>query len=246
MKFVDTYFYAPPSNIEDETITFPSQELQHISRVLRLKKGDVVIVVDGEGHTYEAEIVVSRKGELAGHVIRELGLKNETKTNFYLGLPLIKPSHLEIAIDMVVQLGAKGLWIFKPDRVATEWDAQRIANFTERVKRLMISSMKQSKRAYLPELIPTGKLDDILKFRSRFKGIFYGHPFGIPAFATDFLTLNESYLLLVGPEGDFSHRELEFLEDVRALPISLGPRRLRTETAIVALFLKALAFAKEV
>lgn len=245
MKTVDTYFYAPPSNIDNDLIFFPEDELIHISRVLRLSENDTIVVVDGEGNAYETELIV-KKGQLAGKIIGKLEIKNETETALYLGLPLIKPSHLEIAIDMSVQLGIRGLWIFKPDRLSSEWDSERVSKLSERIRRIMVASMKQSKRAYLPEIIPYGSLDDILKFRKLFDGIFFGHPFGIPSLGGDLLIKGGSYLLIVGPEGDFSARELEFLEEIRGIPVSLGPRRLRTETASIALVLKVLNYLREI
>jgi 16S rRNA (uracil1498-N3)-methyltransferase len=106
--------------------------------------------------------------------------------------------------------------------------------------------MKQSKRATLPKIIPVAPIDELIRLRKMFEAIFFAHPFGLPSFDYRSFKEGEAYLLLVGPEGDFSAREKEFLREISAIPISLGPRRLRTETAAVAFLVKALCVSREI
>ena len=153
---------------------------------------------------------------------------------------------MDPAIDFCTQLGVESFWFIKADRVDEKWSEKRIKSFTRRAVRKMIASIKQSQASILPHIYPITELDELLRMQDNFDYILYGDPYGLPSLAGLGLQTGARYLLLVGPTADFSSREKHFLAQLKAIPLSLGKRRLRTETAAVIITAKLLTFLKEI
>ncbi len=242
----DTYFYVPPENVGDKEVIFTPEEAGHILRVWRLSDGAMVVVTDGEGKLYDVVLRRQKKRGLRGEIVSIREAEDRLSTHITLGLGLVSSSRLEPVIDICTQVGVSAFWFFRADRLGERWSAERVNAFTARVKRVMVSSIKQCKASILPHIYPVCELDELLRMRSGFDFIAYGDPFGLPGLAGLGLSAGLRYLLLVGPAGDFSPREKELLAQLKAIPISLGRRRLRTESAAMVFAVKLLSFLKEI
>jgi 16S rRNA (uracil1498-N3)-methyltransferase len=243
MKHITTSFYIPPEGFIRGEMIFPEGEAEHLSRVLRAREGDEVIVVDGVGHTYRVRLTKADIKRTKGEVLAEIKSAPEPNIINTLGIGTIHQEKLEFAWDACVQLGISRLL-----PVRTEYGIERLradGRNIERLRAVSIRAMKQSRRAVLPQVLPPVNLPALLK-EGTFKHILFGDPDGLPSPPKDPPKLGEGVLLLVGPEGGFSSEEKRLIADCGGIPISLGPRRLRTETAAIALAIISLKWSEDI
>jgi 16S rRNA (uracil1498-N3)-methyltransferase len=206
-----------------------AEESVHITRVLRKKTGDLIHLTNGLGDLYLAEIIeASPKGCLLSlSRVSEL----EPQRNYKLRMavaPTKNISRFEWFLEKAVELGVDELI-----PLLTEHSERRNINIP-RLEKIAVSAMKQSFKLALPEISnPIGlmealdRLSDGPIFMARLDEDEVPH-------LADALG-NESALgILIGPEGDFSHREKSLALAAGALQVHLGPSRLRTETAALA------------
>jgi len=243
MKHTTTNFYVPPNEIQNGRVSFPKDESNHLSRVLRAETGDIVRIIDGVGNAYEVEIVRSDPDYSRGKILKGIDSAPEPSLRYTLAVGTINPRRLESAWDSCVQLGISSLipmWTsFSTDRLRPD------GKYIDRLHTVSKRAMKQSGRAVLPEVQEPVSLVELLK-RGRFEYIFYGEPDGLPNPPQKTTLLSHSVLLMIGPEGGFSSEEIRLLEDCSAIPISLGPRRLRSETAMIVLSIIALRWSGDI
>lgn len=239
-------FYAPGL---PECRELPSEEAAHAVRVLRMKEGDELLATDGRGTFYECSIAAASPK----HCLLDIGHEHAAAPLWRGGI------HLAVAptknMDRMEWLAEK----------ATEigWDSLAFLNCknserrvikTERIEKIVVSAAKQSRKARMPEIIPMTAFRDFVNrpFEGQ-KFIAHCHDNLQPsadgaeasrpnAFLADVLRQAGNVIVLIGPEGDFSTDEVRQAIDAGFIPISLGPSRLRTETAaLVAVHLMNLS-----
>jgi len=220
-------FYTP--DIQGNSYRLNENESRHAVRVLRLNKGGEVILVDGQGTWYEAEIMEAHP--------KACVLKIRSRKNNYKSLPY----HLHLAVSPTKNTDRFEWFLEKATEIGiTEITplysrrSERRQVKAERLERILISAMKQSQSAWKPKLNPGTGLEEFLAIqRSGQLGIAHCHP--LERKGIESLGKRSSYTLLVGPEGDFTEDEVEKALQAAYQPIQLGESRLRTETAAVYL-----------
>lgn len=216
-------FYTPDILTKAE---LPEEEAAHCSRVLRLSAGDEITLTDGKGNFYLAEITATTNKRCTVMV-------KETKPQEALW-----PCHLHIAMAPTKNMDRNEWFAEKATEIGFDeltflncrFSERKIIK-TERIEKILISAIKQSLKARLPKL---NEMTDFDKFIAQdFKGQkFIAHCYeGEKPFLKDVLRKGEDALVLIGPEGDFSEKEVEKAIEKGFIPISLGKSRLRTETA---------------
>jgi len=217
-------FYTP--ELTGKTYTLDETESKHCIRVLRLSKGDEITLVDGRGGFFMAEIADPNPKRCTVNVVKSelnFGLR---KFQVQVAIaPTKNIERLEWFLEKVTEIGI--------DRVTPllcrHSERKEIKN--DRLEKVMVSAMKQSLKAYLP------KLDELTKFNDFIKLPFAGQKFIAHCeeqhreFLKNLVKSGENYLILIGPEGDFSPEEIEMAIQAGFQPVSLGESRLRTETA---------------
>lgn len=216
-------FYAPEITTE---LQLPEIEAMHCIKVLRKKAGDIIQVTDGKGSFYQAEITEAN--------IKHCRLKifeTRKQVSYWSG-------KIEIAIAPTKNMD-RNEWFAEK---ATELGIDKISFLncryserkeikTERIEKILISAMKQSLKACLPQI---QKMTDFKRFVEQ---DFPGQKFIAHCYPEEKKMLSHAYekgenvLILIGPEGDFSEEEVAFAKQKAFVPISLGESRLRTETA---------------
>ena len=221
-------FYASPEQISTNHIELSGEEAKHAAKVLRYQQGDSITVVDGEGGWYEGR--VSRILRDAMHI--EVDSKTDRKKpapDRTIAMGIIKKrDRLEFAVEKAVELGASEIVLFRGEHSVK----QNVRG--DRLQSTVLAAMKQSLRAWLPEVTVCSSLKEVLQ-RFGNKKILVARqseegPIGIP----DPLKEPFDLLLTVGPEGGLSEDEISLLKRHEATYVSLGKNRLRTETAVVA------------
>jgi 16S rRNA (uracil1498-N3)-methyltransferase len=221
-------FYAPPSQINNGFIELLDQEAAHATKVLRASEGDSIEVVDGKGGWYNGYIRrITKKSvqiEIAEHQ-----QKNATDSGLVLGMGIIKKrDRLEFAIEKAVELGVSQIWLFRSEHTVKENVRM------DRLKSIAIAAMKQSLRAWLPEIVFYPSFKAVLSAAGKAQIVAAHEKVDINE-TVDENQVKEKKLLLVGPEGGFSDNEVNMLTEHNARMVSLGSNRLRTETAALAL-----------
>lgn len=217
-------FYAPDIAT---TMLLPDEEAQHCVRVLRLKEGEEVEVVDGKGRLHLCRILNANAKNCAVEIVRTTDVKPHWGCRITVAIaPTKNMDRMEWMAEKVTEMGV--------DRIVPllcRYSERKVLK-TERLRKILVAAMKQSLKATLPQL------DDLTPFADFMKALPDGQRFiaycdpAIPR--RDFVKecLPESDVtILVGPEGDFSQPEIRAALDAGFIPVSLGDSRLRTETA---------------
>ena len=224
------YFYCSPENISSDAVLIDGEEFAHLVHVMRKKIGDEIRVVDGLGTAYDVTLVEMKKREAKGKITSRFENYNEPSVLLTLAVGILKnPSRFDFLVEKVTELGAKEIIPITTERTIPSHAK------TDRWQKLALAAMKQCGRGYLPHVRSLLALEEVLKESSTFKHKLIAHETSsssIGEYRSKFKP-NESILVLIGPEGGFSEEEIQRCTDAGFTHISLGTRRLRTETAAI-------------
>ncbi len=216
-------FYTP--EINSALYTLSEEESKHCIKVLRLQKDDVIYLVDGKGGFFKTRIVDEHPKRCTVEVVestREYG-----KRNHYLHIavaPTKNMERLEWFLEKATEIGIDEITPVICQR------SERKEVKTERLNKIIESAMKQSIKAYHPQLNEAIPLKEFLK-KKHSGDKYIAHCIEESTRATLQVSGSQHYLILIGPEGDFSPEEVELAMKSGYIPITLGESRLRTETA---------------
>lgn len=217
-------FYTP--DLSGTTYTLDEPESKHCVRVLRLEKGDEITLVDGRGGFFKAEIDDPNPKRCTVKVVySEL---NYGLRNFQVQVAIAPTKNIERIEWFLEKTTEIGINRVTP-LLCHHSERKEIKH--DRLEKVMISAMKQSLKAYLPQL------DEMIKFSTFIKQPFDGQKFIAHCeeqhreLLKNAVKTGGNYLILIGPEGDFSPEEIGMALEAGFVPVSLGDSRLRTETA---------------
>ncbi|MDE6410227.1 MAG: 16S rRNA (uracil(1498)-N(3))-methyltransferase [Muribaculaceae bacterium] len=217
-------FYSP--DIET-TGVLPEIESGHCCRVLRMKEGDIIYVVDGLGHEFECEITDAHPKHTALKIISSKEEPKHWKERIVLAVaPTKNIDRIEWMLEKVVEIGVDEIVLLKCDH------SERRNINEERLLKIIISAMKQSLKATLPVfkgLIPFREYMDSIDTEGRYMGYCDSETERCD-FATSYPG-NRNLTILIGPEGDFSPEEVKLAISNGFIPVTFGESRLRTESA---------------
>ncbi|MFW0714750.1 16S rRNA (uracil(1498)-N(3))-methyltransferase [Pedobacter sp. N23S346] len=221
-------FYTP--DITQNTYTLNEEESKHCVRVLRLSTGAVVNLVDGIGGFYTAEIIADHPKKV---VLSILNVERAFhKRNHYLHIavaPTKNIDRLEWFLEKATELG-----IDEITPIITDRSERRVVK-EDRLNKVITSAIKQSIKAYHPKLNEATSFDDFLKLP--FDGeqlIAHCIDNSEKKFISEQVVPHQKYLILIGPEGDFTPEEVDLALNKGFKPLTLGENRLRTETAALS------------
>ena len=233
-------FYHEAETLAGATIALSDEEIAHAVGSLRLSPGDVVELVDGRGHVSRATVTRANRRELAVTVNDRAFTPRPDRAPIVMGVGLLKGARFDTALEKLTELGADVLvpLVTRYAEAQPKGEAR-----PDRWRRLVVAAMKQSRRTWLPELREPTTPADLLA-GTPFGAIRVAHP-EIPPGATRAAGTSPDpgapELLAVGPEGGWAPEELRLFAEQGAEFISLGPNRLRGETAAIALLAWRLA-----
>jgi len=226
-----TNFYAPPSAIRGQRVVLPDDEARHAHTVLRGEAGDEMVVVDGEGGWYRARIDHLASDQVVGTITEEREDVGEPTIEVTVGLGLLqKRSRFETFVEKAVELGVRRIVPLRTRR--TERDAIR----EDRLRSVMVAAMKQCRRSWLPTLAAPQSPESLASASDAAVDVVcHSGDDAVPLHrAAGRARPFDEALVLVGPEGGFADSEVEAAVAAGGTVVSLGPRRLRAETAGLA------------
>ncbi|MEM7085012.1 MAG: 16S rRNA (uracil(1498)-N(3))-methyltransferase [Bacteroidota bacterium] len=223
-------FYHPNITPKDTQVVFEKDESRHITKVLRKTERDVLHITNGKGQLFYATLeMVGAKQSLA--TITRVMEQHPLPYRLHMAVaPTKNNDRFEWFLEKATEIGIDTITPIICDR------SERKVIKPERFERIIESAMKQSLKAYKPKLGTAVSFSEFLnqtKDTSQIKCI--AHCSDIPKKRfKDVIATREDLLILIGPEGDFSDKEIQLAEENGFLGVSLGSSRLRTETAAIA------------
>nr|WP_294777217.1 16S rRNA (uracil(1498)-N(3))-methyltransferase [uncultured Flavobacterium sp.] len=220
-------FYNPSINEAATSFVFDKEESKHIIKVLRKKEGDILFVTNGLGFLFKTEITIASDNKCT---VKINSFEQQAKPKFHLHLA-VAPTKMNERYEWFLEKATEiGIQEITP--IICEHSERKVIK-TDRFQKILESAMKQSLHLYLPQLNEPISFKDFIKKKNE------GQKFIAHCEETDKKSLKnelkskEDITILIGPEGDFSVKEIQLALEQNFIPISLGQTRLRTETAAV-------------
>lgn len=227
-------FFIPPQTIADGTITITGDLFRHMARVLRLKAGSRLLLADGTGREFVGRIRELGEERLLIAVEEErLPPPPEAvpRITLYQGLP--KGDKMELILQKGTELGADEIIPFAAARSIPRPQREREEKRLVRWQRIAQEAARQSRRSSIPRIALAGSLEEVLRSSQHSVKLFLWEQEQTnrlrPVLAG--LPVPESVAILVGPEGGLSTTEAASAIKSGFIPVSLGARIVRTETA---------------
>lgn len=226
------FFLPSTSGTVGETVCFTPEDAWHIARVLRLTPGTEILAGDGRGYAYRVLLRTVTPQLVTGEILAKEEEGSEPALKIHLYQSLLKGEKM----DWVLQKGTEvGIFSFQPflsSRSVARPELTQAGKKQERWSRIALEAAKQSGRGIIPAVHPLATMETL------------PWPAGVPVLVAwegvEEKNLRQvlaaipkpaELILVVGPEGGFSREEVAFFTDHGAIPVSLGPRILRAETA---------------
>ncbi|UMY65069.1 MULTISPECIES: 16S rRNA (uracil(1498)-N(3))-methyltransferase [unclassified Flavobacterium] len=218
-------FYDPALQPSTEVFSFEKEESRHIAKVLRKKEGDILFVTNGLGSLFTTEIIECRETKCTARIV---SVTTETPRHPRLHLavaPTKMNERYEWFLEKATEIGIEAITPIICDH------SERTVVKPERLEKIVVAAMKQSNQTYLPKLHPAMPFSQFIS-QAREGARFIAHCEDDEKHPLkNALKPGEDAVILIGPEGDFSPKEIQLALANGYLPVSLGNTRLRTETA---------------
>ena len=231
-------FYNPNISSNDNEFSFDKEESKHIIKVLRKTEGNILHVTNGLGDLFITEIILASEKKCT------VSIKDEQKhkpSNFYIHLA-VAPTKMNERFEWFLEKATE-MGIHEITPIICDRSERKVIN-KERFDKIIQSAMKQSIQFFIPKLNDAETLQNfILKQHSGNLCIAHCEETQKELLKNN-IKINEKYIILVGPEGDFSEKEIKLAVENNYCPVSLGNTRLRTETAAI-IACHSIVFANE-
>ena len=220
-------FYNININETTENFSFDKEESKHIIKVLRKKDTDILYVTNGLGLLFKTEITLASDSKCTVKIISS---EKSEPSKYHLHLA-VAPTKMNDRFEWFLEKATE-IGIHEITPIICDRSERKVVN-TERFDKILLTAMKQSNVLFLP------KLNDAISFKEFVKLKNEGLQLVAHCEETDKKTLksvlvpNENVTILIGPEGDFTEKEIEAALENNYIPVSLGNTRLRTETAAI-------------
>ncbi len=233
-----TNFYVHPQDIDGHKVIFRDDEARHLSVVYRKSAGEVVTAVDGQGN--ELTVVLEQVGTVSviGRTIRVRRMSREPVARVILAQAVAKGNKMDLVIRKGTELGVHRFVPMISEHTVVSAEENSAAQRLHRWEKIAISAMKQSLRSYLPLVDPLTSFTRVLEEADKADACLMASVVKEARSLDRFFEcrqLPRDILLLVGPEGGFSSQEITQAVQKGIGLVSLGPRRLRAETAGILL-----------
>ncbi|MGY3718546.1 16S rRNA (uracil(1498)-N(3))-methyltransferase [Sutcliffiella cohnii] len=232
-------YFINSDQIHDNNIVIVGDDVHHISRVLRMKTGDELLCSCSEtGKTAHAKIVEITSDTVQVDVVKWLETTSELPVRVAIANGLPKGDKLELVIQKGTELGAHHFIPFIAARSIVKWDEKKGPKKVDRWNKISKEAAEQSHRSFIPKVETPLTFQQLIEESKEwdYKIVAYEEDAKVgekSAFASTLQKVkrNDSILLVVGPEGGLTEKEVDKLKEHGFISCALGPRILRTETA---------------
>jgi 16S rRNA (uracil1498-N3)-methyltransferase len=205
---------------------------QHVGRVLRMQPGQALNLFNGDGQDYPALIASASKKNVTVQVQQPTANSSESALEIVLGQTLSKGDRMDYAVQKATEMGVTRIVPLSTERCDVRLKGDREDKRLSHWRSVAISAAEQCGRARVPDILPVMNITEWLEYSQRCDVRLVLHH--RTEQSLDSLAKPNSVALMIGPEGGLSADEIAQAEKSGFLPVALGPRVLRTETAPVA------------
>lgn len=218
---------------KEKEVCFSKEQEHHIKRVLRMKDGDVVKVVDIAGNPFFVELTIT--DNVSGKVMKTLE-KQQPKKRIYLFQGMIKGERWDYLIQKACELGVYQIIPVISSRTIVKMN-DKVDKKVERYNKIALEACEQSRQDHLVEVMQPISFKEIVSFKKDFNLVAYEDADTTSAKLKKTLEENkyDDIAIVIGSEGGFSKEEVTYLNDNGFLSVSLGTRIMRAETAAIAM-----------
>jgi len=214
-------------------ITLSDQASHHLARVLRASVKDEVTIFNGEGGEYNATIIHIDKKTVKVEIGKFNPREAESSLDLCLAQGISRGEKMDYTIQKAVELGVKKIIPLLTERCTVKLDDERREKRLQHWQAIVISACEQSGRNRIPVILPPQTLDKWSQTVDE-EWCFVLSPYATEKLKDRSISSSARVALLIGPEGGLSEKEISLVEQRGFLPLNLGLRILRTETAAVA------------
>lgn len=220
-------------NLEIENIVNLAPDLSHyIGRVLRLKINDLIFLFNNSGYEYQATIQTISRNNITVIINESKPDTQESPLRIHLAQVIAKGEKMDLVIQKATELGINSITPLYSERTVVKKIADRSEHKLEHWQKIAIAASSQCWRNYVPTINPPSSLNAWVIESSSQNKLILSTAQNTQRLKD--LNIHSEVSILIGPEGGFSKDELNFAFEHKFIPISLGPRILRTETAGIA------------
>ena len=227
-------YFTKPENISDGFIIIEGDEAKHILNVMRMAEGDKITVCDGNKKDYYCEITETEKNALKAQIIETAESETEPETEIVLFQGLPKSDKMEYIIQKCVEIGVSRIVPVITERAVVKIEkGAKEDKKVERWLKISESAAKQSGRGIVPIVERPVKFAEALKMASLLENAVIPYENEEKTGLKEFIKRAKkgSVGIFIGPEGGFDNSEIEMAVKSGIIPVTLGKRILRTETA---------------
>lgn len=231
------HFFVDSSAIGEGKVRITGADLNHMKNVLRMKPGEAVIISDGTGKDYNCQVETYTEGEGILEILSENEDSRELPSRIWLFQGLPKSDKMEVIIQKAVELGAAGVIPVATRNAVVKLDAKKAESKVRRWQAIAESAAKQSKRSYIPQVGAVMSLKEAFSYIEEQKFDLCMIPYELEKGmdgtkqVLSRLASGQQIAVFIGPEGGFDEEEIRLALEKNVIPVSLGKRILRTETA---------------
>lgn len=231
-------FFVTPDQVGEDKIRIQGSDVNHMKNVLRMRPGEEVMVSDGNNRQYRCRVEDYPEGEAVLAILEAVLVDTELPSRIYLFQGLPKQEKMELIVQKAVELGVCQVIPVQTHRCVVKLDVKKAAKKVQRWQQIAESAAKQAGRGYIPAVSEVMTFQEALAFSEALdiRLIPYELADGMEGTRKilDGIRPGQSVGIFIGPEGGFEKEEVSRAVEAGALPITLGKRILRTETAGIA------------
>lgn len=237
-----TRIYCGQNLETGKVLTLLQDSSKHLAQVLRKKEGSLIELFDGKGSSYTAEIISSQKKRVKVKLVEEPVFQDRKGIKISLGQSLIKKEPFSFSIQKATELGVVSISPLYTERTVIKLKSNSTKSRKARWQSIAIHACQQCGENWLPEINEIQPLEDWTQaVNAKHKIVLY------PGAETKLssLTFDDSVAIAIGPEGDFTDSEIKLLTKKDFLPVKLGERVLRADTAVISVVSAIRAMCEE-
>lgn len=220
-------FYNPSIDETTDSFSFDKEESKHIIKVLRKRDNDILFVTNGQGLLFKTEITLASDNKCTVAIL-SFEKTEDPKFKLHLAVaPTKMNDRYEWFLEKATEIGVHEITPIICDR-----SERKVINI-ERFEKIILSAMKQCNQMFLPKLNPPTTLKEFIKTTQNGTLLIAHCEETNKKSLKSVVAPSTDYTILIGPEGDFSNKEITLALENSYIPVSLGHTRLRTETAAV-------------
>ena len=224
-------FYDPQPLQTDQLVDLSDAVVQHVCRALRMRPGEHLILFNGDGYEYKAELETVEKRRAQVRILERINRSVESPLQVHIGQSLSRGERRDYAVQKATEMGMQQLSPLFSERCEVKLNSERQDKRIRHWQQVAVSACEQSGRCAVPTINAPQTLEQwVNTCDAELKLVLHHHT----AQPLAQLAQPASVALLIGPEGGLTEAEVELAQDHGFQPVAFGPRVMRTETAPVA------------